>query len=63
MSGLNRLCKLYGRLKIGDVLYVWDYKADKAVPASEMEEGSPRWKESERAKWQGIQKKTSSQQQ
>lgn len=51
MSGLARLCKLYGEMKINSVRYVWDYVVDKAVPESEMPFGSERHKLSEQARW------------
>lgn len=53
MSGLKRLCKMYGRMKIQGVMYVWDYAQDKAVPESEMTK--EQWCESEKKKWQLVQ--------
>lgn len=50
LTGLQRICKLYGRMKCGKVMMVWDYKNDVAVPEKDMKRGSERWKESERAK-------------
>lgn len=51
MGGLARLAKQCGEITINGVRYVWDYSADKAVPAAEMPVGSERHKASERAKW------------
>lgn len=51
LSGLQRICKLYGRLQVGDTMMVWDYAKDEAVPESGMKPGSERWKASEKAKW------------
>lgn len=50
MSGLARICKMYGRINIQGVQYVWDYVADKAVKASEMPPGSERHRASEKAR-------------
>lgn len=36
MSGLQNLCKLYGKMKVGNVLWVWDYVNDKPRKKSEM---------------------------
>jgi hypothetical protein len=36
MSGLAKLCKLYGKIKVGDVLWVWDYAQDMPRIKSEM---------------------------
>ena len=52
LRGLERVCKLYGRMKCGEVMMVWDYAADKAVPESDMKPGSERWQQSERTRWQ-----------
>lgn len=51
MSGLRSICKAYGRMKVGDTVWVWDYAADEPVTAAEMPVGSERWKMSERARW------------
>lgn len=51
MAGLARIAKAYGEIFIQGERYVWDYVADKAVPASEMPEGSDRWKASEAKRW------------
>lgn len=48
MAGLARICRSLGSIRIGGKLWVWDYQAEKAVPASEIPEGSDRWKENER---------------
>ena len=39
-QGLQRVLKLYGRMKIGDVMWVWDYAEDEAVHEADMPEGS-----------------------
>ena len=36
MGGLRRLCKLYGRLKIQGVQWVWDYEKDEPRKASDL---------------------------
>ena len=51
LSGLQRMCKAYGRMKCGDTMMVWDYANDVAVSEKELEFGGERWAESEKAKW------------
>lgn len=49
MSGLRRICKLYGRMQVGDTLWLWDYAKDEPVIATEMPAGSARRKASDKA--------------
>ena len=49
--GLNKLCKLYGIVKLQGVEWVWGYANDEAVKAEDMPVMSEAWKESERAKY------------
>lgn len=51
LTGLQRLCKAFGSMQMGDTLMVWDYVKDVAVTEKEMPYGSKRWKASERAKY------------
>lgn len=51
VSGLERLCKAYGAITVGDKKWVWDYANDKPVPEEEMNFGSARHRESERARY------------
>lgn len=51
LNGLQRICKIHGRLKLGDTMMVWDYANDEAVPESEMRPGSKRWLISEKARF------------
>lgn len=51
LSGLEKLCKFYGRMQCGDLLVVWDYARNIAVPESQMRLGTKRWKASEKAKY------------
>lgn len=55
MSGLRRICKLYGGMTVntraGTIRYVWDYAKDEPVTEREMPFGSDRHKASERARW------------
>lgn len=55
LHGLERVCKLVGAIKCGNVCMVWDYASEKAVQESEMLPGSERWQKSERARWQRLQ--------
>lgn len=52
MGGIARICKLYGRMQIADVMWVWDYARD--VPVKEKEMTKEQWKESEKVKWQQV---------
>ena len=51
LRGLERICKLYGRMKCGATMMVWDYANEVALPEKEMPAGSKRWAMSEKAKW------------
>lgn len=51
LTGLQKICKLYGRMKCGDTMMVWDYANDEAVAEADMKAGSKRWMESEKKKW------------
>lgn len=51
LRGLEKVCKIYGKMKCGATMMVWDYANDVAVPESEMPPGSKRWSMSEKAKW------------
>ena len=52
MHGLQKVLKIYGRMKVGDITYVWDYKNNKAVKESEMTKEM--FAESEKEKWAEI---------
>lgn len=52
LRGLEKVCKLYGRMKCGDTMMVWDYARNVAVPESEMRLGSKRFTASEKAKYE-----------
>ena len=49
LTGLQRICKQYGRVKAGSIMYVWDYANDEAVPESEMKADQARRTASEKA--------------
>lgn len=54
MSGLAKLCKLYGQIDVTDAkgnksTFIWDYKKDRPVLKSEITKGEIM--ESEKAKW------------
>lgn len=50
LTGLQKLCKLYGRMKCGDVMWVWDYARNEAIIESELKADKERFKASEAAK-------------
>lgn len=60
MTGLQRICKLYGAINVRangeNTRWVWDYATDKAVPERMMPMGGKRWIASERAKYLGRKK-------
>lgn len=51
LSGLQKVCKIYGRMKCGDAMMAWDYVNDVALPESEFRKDKARWAASERAKY------------
>lgn len=58
LRGLEKLCKLYGRIDIGGVLWVWDYHRNVAVPDYKLKSGSRAWKLSEKARFEAMRKAT-----
>lgn len=54
MTGLRKICKMFGGMTLGTKKYLWDYANDKPVPAEEMPIGSDRHRASELAKYQII---------
>ena len=54
LAGLQRLCRLYGRLQAGETLWFWDYAQACPVRAEAMPPGSARHATSERARWVAI---------
>jgi hypothetical protein len=52
MSGLRRICKMYGAMTIQGVEWVWDYATDEPRIKSEMTK--EQLEASERAKWTGV---------
>ncbi len=52
MRGLQKLCKLYGKINIQGVTWLWDYAQDKARLKTEMTK--EQWAASEKAKWEAI---------
>jgi hypothetical protein len=67
MSGLARICKMYGGLQVSNgqgvtASFKWDYANDCDVKEEDMPQGSDRWKASEKAKWEGIQRERQSEQ-
>ena len=56
LSGLQRVCRAYGRMKCGDTMMIWDYANEVAVTEKEFKADKVRWAESEKAKWRLFQK-------
>lgn len=52
MSGLRRMCKLYGRMNINGTMWVWDHVQDKPVKESDMTK--EQWAASEKKKWEAV---------
>jgi len=55
LRGLEKVCKLYGRMKCGDVMMAWDYANECAIPEKELRADKARWAASEKAKWSNVQ--------
>lgn len=49
MTGLEKLCKVYGSIEIHGELWLWNYSKNKAVLKSEITKEE--FRESEKAKW------------
>lgn len=50
MTGLQKLCKLYGGFRCGDVKWTWDYAQQQAVIDAELRADKERFKASEAAR-------------
>lgn len=51
LTGLQKICKTFGRMNCGGTMMAWDYANDEALPESELRADSERWNKSETAKW------------
>ncbi len=60
LRGLEKLCKLYGRMQCGTVMMAWDYAREVAVPETELKADKERWATSERVRWAGVANQQSS---
>ena len=54
MTGLQRICKAHGSIKVFGIVWVWDYANDK--PRLKKDMTPEEIKASERAKWESIAK-------
>lgn len=54
LSGLQKVCKIYGRMKCGDTMMAWDYANEVVIPEAELRNDKARWAESERAKYSAL---------
>ena len=54
LRGLQKICRIYGGMKCGNIMYLWDYHNEEAVKETDMPEGSERWIASEKAKYQKL---------
>jgi len=50
LRGLQKICKVFGRMKCGDTMMVWDYVNECAVEEIVMKADKKRWADSERKK-------------
>lgn len=48
MSGLRRICRMYGSIRVNGITHVWDYVADEPVLEKDMPHGSERRRASEK---------------
>ncbi len=40
MTGLQKICKMYGKVRMGDTVWLWDYVNDKPRPEKEKKNGA-----------------------
>lgn len=52
MTGLQRLCKQFGEIRLNGELWVWDHVTNEARKRSEMTQQE--WQDSEKVKWKGL---------
>ena len=57
MSGLRRICRMYGSMEIQGVMYVWDYA--KEGPVKKSEQTKEEWAASEKRKYELIKEQMS----
>lgn len=50
MGGLRNLCKMYGKMKINGVTWLWDHAKDEPVKEEDMPQGSLRRAASDKAR-------------
>jgi len=50
LRGLQKICKMFGRIKCGDTMMVWDYANECAVEETVMKADKTRWAASEKMK-------------
>ena len=50
LSGLQKVCKMFGRVVVQGKVHLWDYAREEAVPAAQMKKGSARRAASEKAR-------------
>jgi len=51
LTGLQRICRQFGSVKLNGVVHVWDYAKECAIPEAEMKADKERLEKSEQAKW------------
>ena len=51
-KGLQRICRSLGAIKINGKRFVWDYEQEKAVPDSDIPEGSEKWQRNEKLRFE-----------
>tara|TARA_R110000868_G_scaffold121256_1_gene321693 strand:+ start:224 stop:412 length:189 start_codon:yes stop_codon:yes gene_type:complete len=56
LRGLEKVCKMFGRMQMGDTMMAWDYAKNEAVPEKELKADKARWAASEKAKYAQIKK-------
>lgn len=54
LRGLEKVCKIHGRMNCGGIMMAWDYANNCAVEERELRADKKRWEASERAKWKAI---------
>lgn len=54
LTGLQKVCRIYGRMKCGDTMMAWDYVNEVAIPEKELRANKERWAASERKRFEEL---------
>lgn len=54
LTGIQKICRSFGAVKVNGKTMVWDYKKESAVPQSDLPDGSKSWRENEIEKYKQL---------